>query len=111
MGLNSLQAVFGLIDTLTTLRRNLGVPIRSKSIVFGDNKSVVNSAATPHARRHALSYHRVREAIAFRVIGFYYLRSEENPTWILSKHWGHQSAWPLLRCLLFWKGDTIKMED
>lgn len=46
-----------------------------------------------------------REAIPFRGIGFYHLRSEKNPADILSKHWGHESAWKLLRCLLFCKGD------
>ena len=36
--------------------------------MFGDNESVVNSAAQPHAKLHkrhtALSFHRVRDAIA-----------------------------------------------
>jgi hypothetical protein len=44
--------------------RYLGVPIREKSYMFGDNESVVNSSIQPHAKLHkrhmALSFHRVR---------------------------------------------------
>ena len=78
-------------------------------------KSVVNSASTPHAKLHkrhnALSFHRVRDAIVFRVVVSFHLSSEETPAELMSKHWGHKSAWPLLLCLLFWKGDTIKMKN
>ena len=81
--------------------------------MFGDNESVHRSMprAKLHRRHNALSFLRVREAIAFRVIGFFHLGSEENPADILSKHRGQKSAWPMLCCFLFWKGDTIKMED
>jgi len=60
-----------------------------------------------------LSFHRVREAIAAaaKIIGFYHVRSEANVSDILSKHWGYQQAWPLLRPLLFWKGDTKDLID
>ena len=51
-----------LVDLRTTLRY-LGVPLRDKSYLFGDNESVVNSATQPHAKLHkrhnALSFHRV----------------------------------------------------
>jgi len=43
----------------------------------GDNKSVVTSSTIPHSklnkRHNALSYHRVREAIAARIIDFFIL--------------------------------------
>jgi hypothetical protein len=55
-----------LVDLRNTLRC-MGVPLHKKSYIFGDNKSVVNSATQPHAKLHkrhnALSFHRVREAI------------------------------------------------
>ena len=45
--------------------------------MFGDNQSVVTSATIPHSKlnkRHvALSYHRVREAIAQEVVEFYHI--------------------------------------
>ena len=52
----------------------LGVPIRSKSYMFGDNKSVVDSASIPAStlsRKLTLaSYHRLREAIAAGYLQF-----------------------------------------
>lgn len=36
-----------LVDLRNTLRY-LGVPLREKSYMFGDNESVVNSSTTPH---------------------------------------------------------------
>ena len=59
-------AVDQIIDIRTTLRY-LGVPIRDKSYMFGDNKSVVTSSTIPNStiskRHHLASYHRVREAL------------------------------------------------
>ena len=56
-----------IIDIRQTLRY-LGVPIKSKAYIIGDNKSVVTSSTVPHSllskRHNILSYHRVREAIA-----------------------------------------------
>jgi hypothetical protein len=82
--------------------------------MFGDNKTVVESSIQPHAKRHkrhmALSFHRlVREAIAAKIIGFYQVDGVRNPADILSKHWGYQQVWKLLRPLLFWPGDTIEI--
>ena len=52
----------------------LGVPIRSKSYMFGDNKSVVDSASiptsTPSKKSTLGSYHRVRGAIAAGYLQF-----------------------------------------
>jgi hypothetical protein len=54
------------INQIVNLRMTLcylGVPIREKSYVFGDNKTVINALLTPHAKLHkrhnALSFHRV----------------------------------------------------
>jgi hypothetical protein len=82
--------------------------------MFGDNKSVVNSSSIPHAKLHkrhtALSFHRVREAIASGYVDFIYLPGTENPADILSKHWSYASVWKLLQCLMFWDGDTADIE-
>jgi hypothetical protein len=99
-----------IMDLRLTLRY-LGVPIRSRSYMFGDNKTVVESSIRPHAKLHkrhmALSFHRVREAIAAGIVGFYHVDGVLNPADILSKHWGYQQVWKLLRPLLFWPGDTL----
>ena len=98
-----------IIDIRLTLRY-LGVPLIGKSMMFGDNESVVNSSMIPHSKLHkrhnALSYHKTRDAIAAGILRFIFIRSEENPADILSKHWDYPSVWNQLRPLLFWKGDT-----
>ena len=85
--------------------------MESKSYVFGDNASTVHSATVPHAKLHkrhvALSFHRVREAIAAGFMAMFHLSGENNPADILSKHWGYSQVWKLLQPLLFWKGDTL----
>jgi hypothetical protein len=106
-------AVEQIMDIRTTLRF-LGVPILGKSILFGDNQSVIISSTEPQSpinkRHNALSYHRVREAIAAGIVDFQKVLGAENIANILSKHWGFQQAWPVLKPMLFWQGDTSKCE-
>jgi hypothetical protein len=98
-----------IIDLRHTLRY-LGVPIREKSYMFGDNKSVVDSSTQIHAKLHKrhniLSFHRVREAIASGYILYSFINGEINPADLLSKHWGYTQVWDFLRALLFWSKDT-----
>ena len=100
-----------IIDLRLTLRY-LGVPIRRSAYMFGDNESVVTSSTLPHStlgkRHNALSYHRVREAIAAKILQFHHISGDGNPSDILSKHCGHPQMWPTVRLLLFWSGDTLK---
>ena len=102
-------AVDQIIDIHTTLRY-LGVPIRDKSYMFGDNRSVVTSSTIPIStiskRHHLASYHRVREAIAAKFISFHWKDGKSNPADILSKHWEFATVWPLLKPILFWRGET-----
>jgi hypothetical protein len=98
-----------VIDNRLTLR-HLGVPSIRESIMFGDNESVVHSSNMPtgklHKRHIALSWHRVRETIAAKVLRFVHVPGAINPADMLSKHWGCQQTWPQLQALLFWQGDT-----
>jgi hypothetical protein len=98
-----------VIDIRNTFRY-LGVPIDQPTIMFGDNESVVNTAMQPHsklAKRHnALAYHKTRSAIASRILRFIHIRGVTNPADVLSKHWDYPSVRPVLRPLLFWRGDT-----
>ena len=93
-----------ILDLRLTLRY-LGVPIRDVSNMFGDNKSVVDSSTVPHAKRHkrhnALSFHRVREAIASGAISFFHIDGDLNPADILSKHCGNAQVKKLLKALLY----------
>jgi hypothetical protein len=96
------------IDQIVDLRmtlRYLGVPIREKSYVFGDNKMVTYASLTPHAklnkRHNALSFHRVREAVASKYVTIFHLPGEYNPADILSKHWAYALVWRTMNALLF----------
>ena len=79
-----------IVDIRQTLRY-LGVPIKSKAYMFGDNKSVVTRSTVPHSvlskRHNLLSYHRVREAIAAKILVIHWCDSSQNKSDILSKHW------------------------
>ena len=106
------------IDQVVDLRsylRYLGVPIRDQSFMFGDNKTVIDGSTIPHAKLHkrhnALSFHRVREAVASKMVRIYYIPGELNPADILSKHWGYQQIWRILQPLLFYQGDTADLLD
>ena len=57
-------------------------------------------------RRHLISYHRVREAIAAKYISFHWKDGKINPADILSKHWEFATVWPMLKPILFWRGET-----
>jgi hypothetical protein len=85
--------------------------------LFGDNQALVNNSAIPHlclSKQHnALSYHRVREAIAAKVVNYYWVDGKNNPADIVSKHWAYPQIWHMLQPILFYSGDTgnLKKED
>ena len=91
----------------------LGVPIRSKSYMFGDNKSVVDSASIPRStlskKSTLASYPRVRQALAASYLQFNWKDGKSNPAENLNKHWEFLSIWPLLKPLLLWKGDIHEL--
>jgi hypothetical protein len=105
-----------IIDLRTTLRY-MGVPVEGPTMVFGDNESVINTGSVPHGkltkRHNALSFHRVREAVAAGITVLHYIPGNQNPADLLSKHWDWNSAWPLLKPLMFsqWEGDSADGED
>jgi hypothetical protein len=88
--------------------------IQGKSFMFGDNESVVGSStrfdAKLHKRHTILSFHRVREAIAAKIIGFFHIPGRINPTNVLTKHWAYSQVWKHLRPILFWQGDTADID-
>ena len=76
---------------------------------FGDNRSVVTSATLPHStltkRHNILAFHRVREAIAAKLMAFYWIQSACNLSDMLSKHWDHPSVSPMVLKLLITRGN------
>ena len=96
-----------IMDIRQTLRY-LGAPIGAKSFLFGDKRSVVTSDTLPHStltkRHNILSFHRVREAIAAKVMAFYLIQSAYNLSDMLSKHWDHPTVYPMILKLLITRG-------
>lgn len=79
-----------IIDLHSTLH-SLGVNVKHKSYMFGDNESMVISSTTLYkelSKQHnLLSFHHVREAIISGYINFIYLPGKSNMVDVLSKHW------------------------
>ena len=79
-------------ETVMELRhqlRMLGVPIDGPSMMHGNNQSVVLNTTVPSSvlkkKWHACSCHRVREAIAGKIIVFKHISSAENFADVLTK--------------------------
>ena len=85
------------------------VPIGSKSFLFGDNRSVITSATFPHStltkHHNILAFHRVGEAIAAKIMAFYWIQSAYNLSDMLSKCWDHPTVYPMVLKLLITIGN------
>ena len=70
-----------MIDLRNTLS-NLGLPIRKKSYMIGDNGTLVVSSITPHVNIHkrhlALSFCKVREAVVAKIISYHFVKGVNN---------------------------------
>ena len=86
----------------------------TKAYMFGDNKSVVTSSTIPQSilnKRHKiLSYHRVREAIAAKILEFHWCSSSQNRSDILSKHWDYTKVRDTVRELFDYQGDITLLK-
>ena len=95
-----------IMDIRQTLRY-LGAPIGAKSFLFGDNRSTL-----PHStltkRHNILAFHRVREAIAAKLMDFYWIQSAYNLRDMLSKHSDCPTVYPMiLKLLITWGNITL----
>jgi hypothetical protein len=68
------------------------------------------NSSIPHSslnkRHNALSYHMMREMIASKILGYYWIDEKLNPVDIFSRHWSYPQIWHLLKpALLFYSGD------
>ena len=101
-----------IMDLRSTLRY-MGVPVSGETFMFGDNKAVVDSSNIPHYKIHKrhnmLSYHRVREAIAYKICTFFHIDGNINPADILSKHWSYAKVRDSIKPLLFYSGNTMDL--
>jgi hypothetical protein len=82
--------------------------------MLGDNQSVITSSTIPNSswnkRHNAIYYHRVREAIASKVMYFLHVPGVYDPANFLMKALPWITFWPLVQPLLFWKSKTVKVE-
>ena len=98
------QAVDMIVEIRYALRM-MGVPIKGPALMLGDNMSVVLNTTVPASvlkKKHcAISYHRVREAIAANIVRFAHVRSEENIADILTKPVNKTTFYHLSKKVLF----------
>ena len=98
-----------IIDLRYTLRM-MGVPLDGPAWLFGDNEGVIKSSNIPHStlkkRHNALSFHRVREAVANGVMYFIHLPGTSNPSDLLTKFLPRSVAGRFIDVWLFWRGET-----
>jgi hypothetical protein len=78
-----------LIIGLRLLLRSLGVPQPIPSKLLGDNLGVIQNAtiftSALKKKHNAISYHRVREAIASGAVDYAYIRTADNLADLLTK--------------------------
>ena len=83
----------------------LGIPVKKKTLVMCNNISVVQNTTligSPLRKKHcAVSYHRIREAVAGSLIVIKHVRSERNRSDILTKPLGGKQFTALAGELLF----------
>lgn len=86
---NALRAATEEIMAMRYLLRSLGVPIAKPTVVFGDNLGVILNVQNPQAqlkkKHNALSFHRVREAVAREIIEPRKIDSADNFADIFTK--------------------------
>ena len=67
----------------------LGINLEPKSFLLGDNMSVVVNTTLPSSvlkkKHQACNYHRVRKAIATKIIDFGYIDTQDNVADVCTK--------------------------
>ena len=94
-----------LIMEVRYMLRMLGVPVDGPALMLGDNMSIVLNTSMPSSvlkKKHcAIGYHRVREAIAAKVLRFAHIKSVLNPADCLTKPLAHQKFHDLVKPIVF----------
>ena len=85
--------------------RMLGVMLEESSTLLGDNMAVVVNTSLPSSalkkKHQACNYHRVREAIAARIINFGHIDSTDNLADVCTKPLGPTAYHSLSRNCMF----------
>ena len=103
-----------IIDIRNTLRE-MGIPLDGLTWMFGDNQSVVKSSTIPHStlkkRHNALSFHRIRAAIAASIMHFCHIKGTDNIADVMTKFLPFVAFWPHIQPILFCMGETVPKSD
>ena len=104
-------------ESVMELRYNLrmiGVPLEGPALLLGDNMSVVLNTTVPSSvlkKKHcAIGYHRVREAIATKILRFVHIPSETNIADVLTKPLVWEKFYSIIK-LLFFRVPTTVMKE
>ena len=96
-----------LIIELRYKLRMLGVPVNEPTLMLGDNMSVILNTTVPSSqlkkKHNAIAYHRVREAIAGKVVKFVHIPSTTNISDVMTKPLPNDQFLGLIWDLLFRK--------
>ena len=80
--------------------------------MFRDNNTIVENSINPHGNMHerhvTLSFHRVREEIATKIVNYLSIDRKNNPAYMSTKHWAHHDIWPTFKTILFCLGVTME---
>jgi hypothetical protein len=94
-----------MIEALRYKLRMFGIPIEGSANVFCDNKSVVTNSTTPTSqlkkKHNSIAYHRVREAVAAKIIRIAKVHSKENLADLLTKPLGASDLKALIQRILW----------
>ena len=86
----------------------------NEAYMFGDNKSVVMSSTIPQSilnkMHNILVYHRVRKAIAAKILEFHWCSSNQNRSDILSKIWDYMKVKDTISEIFDYQGDIILLK-
>jgi hypothetical protein len=85
--------------------RSLGVALDGPALMLDDNMSVFLNTTVPSIvlkkKHNAIEYHRVREAIAARIMRFAYIQNEENVSDVLTKPLSNEKFHYMMKSWLF----------
>ena len=85
--------------------RMLGVPMKERAWVFGDNLSVTNNCSKPESilkkKNHACYFHMIRELCAAGIVSLHHIKSGNNRADALTKALPSNVFYRLIKTLFF----------
>ena len=83
----------------------LGVPLDGPALLLGDNLSVILNTTVPSSmlkkKHQACNYHRVREAVAAKIMTFCHIESKDNLSDLMTKPLSTAQHMALAKHLVF----------